>query len=112
APGLPEARKNLGIVLLGQGKRDEAAAEYEKALAARPKQLDLRCDLGIIRMRQDRLAEAEANFAEVLRLDPGYAPALAAMAELRERQGRAEEAGAYRRRAEEAQRGADGRKRS
>ena len=81
-----EARKNLGIVLLQQGKRDEAAAEYEAALRLRPNQVDLRCDLGIIRMRQGRLDEAEGHLTEALRRDPSFPPALAAMTELRRRQ--------------------------
>src|SRR5687767_15026857 len=44
----PEAHMNLGLALLDQGKLDESATSYQKALALRPNDVEALLNLGNI----------------------------------------------------------------
>jgi Flp pilus assembly protein TadD len=52
-----------------QGKFQESAEEYRRAVAARPNNPDVYCDLGYSLYLQRRWAEAEASLVQALTLD-------------------------------------------
>ncbi len=59
--------------LRGAGKTDEAAAAYERALAADPSNLDLHIELGDAYFAQKRYADAARVFRATVERDPSYA---------------------------------------
>jgi len=66
------AHNNLGLVLYGQGKIEEAAAHYTEALRLNPGYADAHNNLGVFLCRQGNYEAAAAQYAEALRLDPGH----------------------------------------
>jgi Flp pilus assembly protein TadD len=89
----------LGRVYSRQGRLEEAAEQYLRALELSPRYIQPRNSLGLIRLRQERLDEAIASFLAVLRLAPEDAPAHLNLAIALERQGRSREATRHRLRA-------------
>lgn len=78
APVAPPASNALSLRanaerLRKAGKLDEAAAGYEKALAADPANLDLHVELGDVYFAQKRYGDAARLFAASVMRDPGYA---------------------------------------
>lgn len=59
-------------VLDRMGRRDEARAHYERALALDPESPDAHNNLGIALAQSGRLAEAVPEFEAALRLNPGH----------------------------------------
>jgi len=78
-PAEPDYRVDLGYALLIAGKVDDAAREFETALAAVPH--DRRAWNGMAAVNAERgfLDEAERIFSESLRIDPGDAYARAGL---------------------------------
>ena len=74
-PSAP-AHYNLGTALAVAGRLDEAAAEYERALALDPAYARAHANLGSVRLQQGRVAEAVARLEEAVRLDPANVEAL------------------------------------
>ena len=70
---------NLGTILGDNGKYDEAAAHFEKALRTQPDFLettsdaDIRNNFGLLLARQGKLTEAAGQLNKALRLDPNSA---------------------------------------
>jgi Tfp pilus assembly protein PilF len=60
------AESNLGEVLLGQGKDDEAAAHFRAALGIQPKGLVANLDLGAYEDRRGNFAEAIQRYQAVV----------------------------------------------
>jgi protein O-GlcNAc transferase len=75
-PDDPEINNALGIALKGQGKPDDAAAAFQRAVAAAPNYAPGHSNLGSILFEQDKLAEAEASYRRALALDPNMLEAL------------------------------------
>ena len=74
-PDIAEAYNNLGNVLLDQGKLDEAAAQYEQAVALKPDLFQAHNNLGNILAEQGKLDQAVARFEQALALKPDLAEA-------------------------------------
>ena len=68
-------RANLGIVLHAQGKLEEAAASYRRALSLRPNHADTLCNLGNTLQAQGKRDEAVSAYQQALRYRPDHAAA-------------------------------------
>lgn len=78
-----EALDGLGDALLQQGRRDEAAAAWSKAVELEPFDEHARLQLGQVYHAQGRHADAEEQFRVVLLLDPRNEIALAGMRDIK-----------------------------
>jgi protein O-mannosyl-transferase len=72
-PNIPELRNNLGLVLVGQLRTDEAIAEYRQALGRKPDFTRAMNNLGLALLGQGRHAEAVEEFQKALAVEPDYA---------------------------------------
>jgi len=88
---IPEARFNLGVTLAEQGRPDEARAEYERALAAKPSLRQAAVNLALLVEQQGDPSAAAAAYARVLRDFPEDAVARARLAALYEASGQLDE---------------------
>lgn len=70
-----EARSALGVLLMRQGRLQEAWDQQEQALHLRPSSADVHFNLGLLMARMGRSGDAASRYAESLRLDPGLAGA-------------------------------------
>jgi tetratricopeptide (TPR) repeat protein len=85
------AHNNLGVVFLGQGKRYEAAHEFEWARKLMPGHPDPRVNLALTLEGAGRVDEALATYGAALEVFPGYLPAVQGLARLTVRAGREDE---------------------
>ena len=69
------AHTNLGVVLAGQEKLDEAIAHYSQALRIKPDHLEARINMGAALAAQDKLDEAIAHYSSALHIKPNFAGA-------------------------------------
>jgi tetratricopeptide (TPR) repeat protein len=83
----PEIHNNLGQILLGQGKLDEARAEFEEALRLDPRNADALLNMGTVRRIEGRSTEAEHFVKRALQVDPSSIAAIAQLAEIKRDQG-------------------------
>jgi len=60
----------MGLILAGQGRPEEAIAEYRAGLALDPGSIETHTNLGIALATQGRLAEALPHFERACELDP------------------------------------------
>ncbi len=90
-PSLVDARFNLGQVLFGLGRADEARAQFERALAFDPEHAGALNGLGALALDVDARA-AEGYFRRALELAPAYLDAANNLGVALERQGRQAEA--------------------
>jgi Tfp pilus assembly protein PilF len=90
--GNHRAHASLAEVYAGQGKIDEAIAEYRAALRILPDVADWRNALGLLYLRQGRLAEAAGQFAIAVRLRPAFADAHTNLGAVLARAGRVKDA--------------------
>lgn len=65
----------IADLLLREGKKDEAIAEYEKAVQFNPSDLDSLANLATAYLEKGRLGDAERVFKRILATDPDHAPA-------------------------------------
>jgi protein O-GlcNAc transferase len=86
------AHHNLGLVLRAQGRLDEAAASFERALAIQPSLVETHVSLGLARIDQGRPDEAVAVFERALALRPDHGPARMNLGNVQHRLGRLEAA--------------------
>lgn len=85
-PGDPEARMNLGRMLLGvAGRQAEGVKELELALQLDPKLSGPHYYLGLLHRRDGRFGPAEKEFLAELAINPRHAKALANLGILRAR---------------------------
>ncbi len=71
-----QLRANLGSALLRSGRKDEARAEFERALRAKPGDARAWCDWGeALRVKFGDGRAAEAAFRKAIELAPGMAEA-------------------------------------
>ena len=63
--------KNLGTVLVGQGRVDEAIDQFREAIRLNPESAGVHDNLGAALAKQGKLDEAISHLREAIRLDPG-----------------------------------------
>ncbi len=90
-PAYPEARNNLGALLLRRGRTEEAAACFRETLDRDPVSLDARRNLALADVLLGRHREAEEGALAVLRLDPDDPVSLSVLGQAVARLGRIEE---------------------
>jgi tetratricopeptide (TPR) repeat protein len=66
---------NLGVVLLAQGKENEARGHFMEALSIRPDYADAHYNLGASLAREGKDTEAVSHLLQALRFNPGLADA-------------------------------------
>ena len=71
-PDYPEAHYNLGLLLSGLKRYDEAEKEYREALRLRPDYPAAHNNLGNLLSDLKRYEDAEREYREALRLRPDY----------------------------------------
>jgi Tfp pilus assembly protein PilF len=86
------AHTNLGVVLAGQGKLDEAVAHYTQALRIKPDHLEARVNMGAALAAQGKLDEAIEHYSEALRIKPNLVGAYYNLANALSAQGKITEA--------------------
>jgi tetratricopeptide (TPR) repeat protein len=89
---LAEAHHNLGVALEGQGKLDEARAEYERARELKPALRQAAVNLGIVLEKQGDARGAAAVYAQCVRDFPEDAVSRARLAALYRAAGQLDEA--------------------
>jgi predicted O-linked N-acetylglucosamine transferase (SPINDLY family) len=70
-----EACNNLGLVLMGEGRLEEAERSFRQVLSLRPELAGAQNNLGLALLNQGRLHEALTHFKSALRLQPDLADA-------------------------------------
>jgi len=68
----PDAYYNYGVLLIMEGKLDEAEQAFRKALAISPSYAAAHNDLGNVLERQGKLAEAAAEYGKAIEGDPSF----------------------------------------
>ncbi len=69
------ARNNLGRVLTDQGKREQAARQFNEAIRIKPDYAEPHNNLGTLHARAGRFDQAREHFATAIELNPRYAQA-------------------------------------
>jgi tetratricopeptide (TPR) repeat protein/2-polyprenyl-3-methyl-5-hydroxy-6-metoxy-1,4-benzoquinol methylase len=90
---------NLGNVLKQQGKLDDAAVQYRKALALNPEFAEAHNNLGNALKNQGKLEEAIAHYERAVTLKPDYAVAQYNLGNACKEQGKLHDAGVHYRQA-------------
>jgi tetratricopeptide (TPR) repeat protein/predicted Ser/Thr protein kinase len=86
SPGQADYLEARGLVLLQLGRLEEAEAELDRLVAARP-DAGAYSNRGVVRVRRERFKEAEADYRESLRLAPDDGNTAFNFGVLRQRQG-------------------------
>jgi tetratricopeptide (TPR) repeat protein len=86
------AHNNLGILLAGQGKLDEALDHLERAVQLKPDYAKAYYNLGTVLAKQRKLPEAIPQFERAVQLNPGYVQAHMTLASALTAQGKFNEA--------------------
>lgn len=81
-PGYAEARNNLAVILMKEGRVAEAEIEFREALKYKPTLAEAHINLGAALICQEKFQEAATHFAKALELKPGYAVAKENLAKL------------------------------
>jgi len=91
-PNNPRAHYNLGVVLMGQSRLQEAVGHYEQALRLKPDYAEAHNNLGFALMVKGEAAEAIGHYEQALRTNPNFAEAHNGLGLALMRQGRTAEA--------------------
>jgi len=86
---------NLAVVLLRQGKAQEAIAHFEEALRIKPNYAEAHYNLGVALGQQGKIEEAIAHYSEAVRIKPDYPEPHNHLAVVLFRQGKTQEAIAH-----------------
>ena len=76
SPHHPLTHKNLGAMYYLDGRHQEAAASYHRALALNPKEPMIYNNLGLIYMAENNFSQAEEAYEKELEINPYYENAL------------------------------------
>ena len=95
-PEFPEARNNLGIARLLEGKYPEAGAEFERAAALDPGEPDYLVNQAVAKLAEKQPAAAVAPLENARKLNPDDKEARALLIPLLESLGRGSDAAAIR----------------
>jgi predicted O-linked N-acetylglucosamine transferase (SPINDLY family) len=87
-----DVHNDQGVALANQGRYDEAAAEFERALQIEPANAKAHSNLGNIHYFRGRYDEAIARYQQAVALKPDYAEALSNLGNLLLLKGRFDEA--------------------
>ena len=68
----PDAYYNYGVLLMKEGKLDDAQAAFSKALKVNPLYADAHNDLGYLLERQGKLEQAAAEYREAVEARPDF----------------------------------------
>jgi Tfp pilus assembly protein PilF len=98
----PKRASGLGILLAQKSEWGEAEVLFRKALAQRPKDLNVRGNLGVMLWKQGRLEEAEPILRDVALTEPQQVVHLCNFCHVLVELGRIEEAATYFAHAEQA----------
>jgi len=71
-PGYAEARNNLAVILMKEGRVAEAEVEFREALKYKPNLAEAHSNLGSALIHQERFQEAAAHFSRALELKPNF----------------------------------------
>jgi len=96
--GNPEcwiAYNNLGVALLDMGRRDEAVADFERAVEIRHDHVEAHYNLGNALLQMGRVDDAIAHFQKALEFDPGFEKAHNNLGNALLQEGRVDEAVAH-----------------
>ena len=74
-PTSHRARNNLGRVLTEQGKRQQAARQFDAAIQIKPDYAEPHNNLGALHAQAGRYDQAQAHFVAAIELNPRYAQA-------------------------------------
>jgi len=74
-PGSWIGQGTLGLVLVQQGKIDEAFVHVRRAVELEPGDPEMRNLFGVVLQRKGYYEEAQKQYQESLRIEPGYKPA-------------------------------------
>ena len=94
-PSSPLAHNNLGVLLLGRGRAEEAIPHFREALRFKPDYPEAQYNLGFSLALRGQLDDAIAHYQEAVRLKPDYEVAHYNMAVVLAARGRLEEAAAH-----------------
>jgi Flp pilus assembly protein TadD len=89
---LKTPRIDRGLLLMQQGRLDEAVEDFRQILRTDPAHEAAYTNLGLILLRQGNLGDAETHLREALRVSPRNAEALNNLGLVRMKQGRTEDA--------------------
>jgi protein O-mannosyl-transferase len=89
-PDYAEGHNNLAMVLMREGRSEEAAVHYREAIKAEPTFEKAHNNLGVLLAGEGKLAEAKACFLRALELKPDHAEARANLAGLLKEEGTGE----------------------
>src|SRR6185312_15984968 len=91
-PANPDLQNIAGTLRMNQGRLDEAAALFNQAAMAAPRESIFSYNLGLALSRLGRMEQAETALRATLRYRPDFVPALFELGALLHRLGRLEEA--------------------
>jgi len=74
-PGRADWHSNVGVVLKGEGRIDEAAEAFRQAIALDPEHVNAHSNLGVLLRAQGHVDEAEAAYRRAIELDPEHVDA-------------------------------------
>jgi protein O-mannosyl-transferase len=74
-PDYVEAHNNLGTILVGNGRVDEAIVHYRKVLEIKPDHVEAHNNLGVVLAGNGRVDEAIVHYQKALAIKPDYAEA-------------------------------------
>ena len=82
-PDYAEAHNNLGRLLQQQGRLNEAAAHFRRALEFQPRLAETHLNLADLLLRQRQATEASAHYQQALAIQPDFPEACNRLAWLR-----------------------------
>ena len=86
------AHNNLGLVLVTQGRTEEALRQYQRAVEINPSFVEAHENLGVLLAQEDQTAEATRHFRKAIELQPDCSDAYNGLGNILANQGHVAEA--------------------